>query len=204
MNEAFAEVIESSLSTYLAQSWEWNQVPSFGSLVKVTSKEYFILGVVTNIQTGSMDPTRYPFPYRKTEEELMQEHPQIFEFLKTTFNVQTLGYTGQAGNIHHTLPPKPCKIHAFVSTCSNELTTKFFTNPNFLHLLFNANNTNLDELLLAIIKHLQNINALSKEILSNLTETLSLLTGNNYRHLKLLLSRASEIYKPLQSNSINP
>src|SRR5689334_4954716 len=89
----FAEVIESSIDTALVQSWQWDVFPRFGSLVEILHKEYSILGLVTGITTGSMDPVRYPFPYQKTEDELMAEQPQIFEFLKTTFKIQVVGYT---------------------------------------------------------------------------------------------------------------
>ena len=81
----FAEVIEGSLDFFCAQCWVWDAFPRFGSLVQAKSNEFVILGCVVTIRTGSMDPMRYPFPYQKTEKELRAEQPQIFEFLKTTF-----------------------------------------------------------------------------------------------------------------------
>ena len=81
-SKAFAEVIESSLGVFTAQCWQWDYFPEFGSLVQVKSGGDRILGVVIQVQTGSMDPMRYPFPYQKTEDELRKEQPQIFEFLK--------------------------------------------------------------------------------------------------------------------------
>ena len=89
--EPFAEVIESFLDSYLAQCWQWDDVPDFGSLVFTRRDKNTIFGIVTQIQTGSSDPIHYPFPYKKTEEELMAEQPQIFECLKTTFRVQIVG-----------------------------------------------------------------------------------------------------------------
>src|SRR5579862_8462004 len=59
----FAEVIEGSLTGWLAQSWSWDIFPSFGSLVTVESRKRTIFGIVHQVQTGSMDPLRYPFPY---------------------------------------------------------------------------------------------------------------------------------------------
>src|SRR5690349_14278413 len=88
----FAEVIESSLHGFLAQTWQWDNFPAFGSLVTVTSNKRTHLAIVHQIKTGSMDPIRYPFPYQKTEEELLAEQPQIFEFLKTAFSCLTIGY----------------------------------------------------------------------------------------------------------------
>ncbi|MFH1831183.1 MAG: hypothetical protein ABH827_00100, partial [bacterium] len=167
----FAEVIESSLEQFSAQSWQWDKFPNFGSLVQVTGQEYTVFGCVISIQTGSSDPMRYPFPYQKTEIELKQEQPQIFEFLRTIFKVQILGYQNLAQNsltnqidltnqhsqltqsklpnqFLYLLPPKPCKIHAFVQECPTQTCLNFFENPEFLHLLFAFQNQtgNLDEL----------------------------------------------------------
>ncbi len=193
---AFAEVIESSLEYFLAQSWVWDDFPNFSSIVSVSNEDYTILGTVVNINTGSMDPIRYPFPYQKTEEELRSEHPQIFEFLKTTFKVQILGYMNKQG-LFYIVPPKPSKIHAFVSRCNKDIVTKFLSNPDFMHLLFSFQNNigNLDELLLGILKQFEDLNLLSKERLHEFSKTYSLLTGNDYRRLKLFLQRAENSFK---------
>jgi len=181
----FAEVIESSLDTFIAQSWSWDVFPKFGSLIQVKNKTETILGCVTNIKTGSMDPQRYPFPYQKTEDELKAEQPQIFEFLKTTFEVKVLGYK-QENKIFYLLPPTPAKIHAFTYNSSPDLTKTFFRNPDFMHLLFSSQNTinHFDDLLLAIF------NEFDESSLGAFCDKFSLLTGNDYRRLKLFLQRA--------------
>jgi len=189
INKPFAEVIESSLDTFLAQCWEWNIFPKFGSLVFIQEKQQIILGCVTAIQTGSMDPLRSPFPYQKTEEELQAEQPQLFEFLKTTFTVKVLGYK-QEKITRYLLPPHPAKIHAFVKTAPIQLSIEFFSVPDFLYLLFSAANTiiHFDDLLLAIVKQ-HNL----EPMLNTLCQTLSLLTGNDYRRIKLFLKRAESL-----------
>lgn len=187
----FAEVIESSLITWLAQSWQWDVVPTFGSLVTVEHKKYTLFGVVHQIQTGSMDPVRYPFPYQKTEEELLKEQPQIFEFLKTTFSCLVIGYK-EKGKIFYQLAPEPPKIHTFVKTASPALSKEFFNREQFLHVLFGLANQvhNLDELLLALFKTMHDTGSLNKESFESCIEAFSLLTGNDYRRLKLFLQRA--------------
>ncbi|MCK4265371.1 hypothetical protein KAW80_03365 [Candidatus Babeliales bacterium] len=192
---AFAEVIESTLNHYTAQCWKWDDFPDFSSLVEIKDQNHTTLGVVTQVQTGSMDPMRYPFPYQKTEEELLKEQPQIFEFLKTTFKVQILGYLDSRGVLYHVLPPKPCKIHSFVSTSKKDLIQIFFKNTDYLHLLFafESNLTNLDELLLGILKQLEEYKFLTNEMLREFSKTFSLLTGNDYRRLKLFLKRAQAL-----------
>lgn len=196
-NKAFAEVIESSLHGFLAQSWQWDTFPAFGSIVTIETKQRILFGIVHEVKTGSMDSMRYPFPYQKTEEELLMEQPQIFEFLKTTFSCLTIGYK-QNGKLFYLLPPEPSKIHAFVTPASKTLCAHFFESDMYLHLLFGMSNQllNLDELLLATLKHQVELGILTKERLAKFVETFSLLTGNDYRRLKLFLQRAA----PLVSN----
>ena len=83
-NAPFAEVVESSREQFTAQCWTYKAMPPYGSLVEVREKEETTLGLVTGIETGSLDPLRTPVTYQKTEEELQQQQPQIFAFLKTS------------------------------------------------------------------------------------------------------------------------
>jgi hypothetical protein len=190
----FAEVIESTLSSARAQSWKWDQFPTFGSLVEVVHKEYSILGLVVEITTGSMDPLRYPFPFQKTEEELLAEQPQIFEFLKTTFKIQIVGYIKKNQLFHH-LPPYPSKIHTFVHRASPSLIKSFFKTTDFLHIIFSFQPSfaSLDELLLATLQELNENNLLTEQFLDSFYHTFSLLTGNDYRRLKLFLQRVEKL-----------
>lgn len=192
--KAFAEIIESSLHGWTAQSWQWNQFPQFGSLITVTTKKRILFGIVHQVNTGSMEPMRYPFPYQKTEEELMREQPQIFEFLKTTFSCLSLGYQ-EKGKIYYLTTPEPPQIHTFVQPIDEDLCKQFFYSERYLHLLFGMAGQifNLDELLLAILKHQAQLNILSQEKITNFINTFSLLTGNDYRRLKLFLQRVEPI-----------
>lgn len=186
----FAEIIESSLHVWRAQCWKWNEVPSYGSLMAVNSVGRTIFGIVYAIQTGSSDPSRLPYAYQKTEEELMHEQPQIFEFLQTTFSCLTLGYQ-EHDKHYYQLSPEPPKIHAFVCYATKEQLLAFFKKEMYLHLLFSnsAINNSVDELLLALLKRLSDHKLLEKEDFSRFIQTFSLLTGNDYRRLKLFLQR---------------
>src|SRR5579872_6190903 len=168
----FAEVIESSLTGWLAQSWSWDTFPEFGSFVAIEGKKRTVFGIVHQVQTGSMDPMRYPFPYQKTEDELLKEQPQIFEFLKTTFSCLNVGYL-EKGKITYALAGQPVKIHAFVSPASTALSKQFFYSNNYLHVIFGCANqiTNLDELLLAILKEQAALQVLSADKIKNFVET---------------------------------
>jgi hypothetical protein len=191
----FAEIMESSLQTFVGQCWQWDKTPQFGSLVTVEDGKRTIFALVYQIQTGSMDPVRYPFPYKKTHEELLAEQPQIFEFLKTTFCCISLGYS-QNGRVFHLMPPEPPKIHSFVSLASSEQYREFMAKNGYLPLIFAFSGTigNLDELLLAILKNQAQIgDGLKPDKMADFIETYSMLTGNDYRRLKLFLQRAQAL-----------
>lgn len=194
-NKQFAEIIESSLIGWLAQSWQWDNFPSFGSLVVIENKERLLFGIVHQIKTGSMDPVRYPFAYQKTEEELLREQPQIFEFLKTTFSCLTIGYK-QNNTIWYQLAPEPPKIHSFVALASEQNIREFFSSDQYLHTLFGLSNQlfNLDELLLALLKNLNDQKILNEDTIHSFVQTFSLLVGNDYRRLKLFLQRVQPLF----------
>ena len=188
------EVIESTLSTWKGQCWDWDNVPAFGSLLSVESHDREIFGIVYEIQTGSLDPSRTPFAYQKTEKELLAEQPQIFEFLKTTFSCLTLGYK-EKESICHVLAPKPPKIHSFVSLLDIASSKEFFSKEGYLQLVFGYEAVigNTDEVLLALMKHVRQEEILDDEGMARFIQSLSLLTGNDYRRLNLFLQRVQSL-----------
>lgn len=184
-----AEIVESSLTHFVAQSWQWNSCAPFGSLIVVATQTRTIFGIVHQIHTGSLEPGRYPFTYQKTEEELLAEQPQIFEFLKTTFHCVVVGFQ-EHEIMYHQLPPEPPKIHAFVGLATAVQYKQFFTDFHFLHLLFAASGIeHLDELILAVLHNSKKQHIVSEEKIVDLLELYSLLIGNDYKRLKLLVNR---------------
>lgn len=193
-NQFFAEVIEGNLSSWLGQSWNWNNIPEFGSLVTTSSNNITMYGIVYNIQTGSNDPARKPMAYQKTEDELLRDQPQIFEFLQTRFNCIAVGYK-QDNSIFYHVPNQPAKIHSFISQADNSEYKNFFSNNQFLNILFNQQSQvlNIDELLLAIVKNLYDKKCLNKINLHDFIETFSILSKNDYQKLKIFLQRMQSV-----------
>lgn len=189
--QPFAEIIESSLTTWRAQAWQWDYFARFGALTTIETPERVIFGLVYSIETGSRDPGRTAYAYKKTEAELRHEQPQIFEFLQTTFSCVTLGYL-QDTRLLYQLAPEPPKIHSFVTHAQQQHITAFFSSEQYLHILFEFAHQffSLDELLLALLKNLSDQQALTHACFTRFIETFSLLTANDYRRLKLFLQRA--------------
>lgn len=190
----FAEVIESSLHTFKAQSWQWDYFPPFGSLVSSVSSGRTIIGIVYQMSTGSMDPGRTPFAYKKTHAQLLAEQPQIFEFLKTTFDCVTIGYE-QEGTVRYLVAPEPPAIHSFITPLALSSYKSFLAETHYIQILFAQAGLIgcIDELLLALLVQQQRLNLLTSERIATFIEYFNLLTGNDYRRLKLFLQRAQQI-----------
>lgn len=196
----FGEVIESSLSSFKVQCWQWDVLPAFASLIVIESNQSKTFGMVTSVQTGSLDAGRYPFPYQKTEEELRRDQPQIFALLQTHVSCVTLGYS-QLSSLYYQLPPYPPRIHAFARLATNDELRLFFHDCAYLHVLCSSGEmpAPLEELLLALLKQLLDTNIMSDVQLQHFISTFSALSSSDYRKFKLFLQRIEAL---LASNSL--
>ncbi len=190
----FGEVVESSLQEWVTQSWNWDKFPEFGSIVTVKNGEIAIFGIVYQIKTGSIDSNRQAFAYQKTEEELIREQPQIFELLKTNFSCLVLGYE-ENDCFFSMLASKPPKIHSFVRQASLKEIQNIFKTTQYLQLIFNSAGiiSNLDELLIVLIKNLTILNVIDKNNFEEFIQSFALLTRNDYFRLKLFMHRIGPI-----------
>lgn len=193
-NQYFAEVIESSLDSWIAQSWKWDFFPIFGSIVIIESNNRRFFSIVYQINTGSSDGVRQPYAFQKTQEELLRDQPQIFEFLRTTFACLALGYE-EDNETFHMLSPEPPKIHSFIRQANQTELINFFNNPNYLQIFFSniSKIPNLDELLLALLRHLKQNDVLNHKNFTDFLELYSMLNDNDYKKLKLFLRRIDPI-----------
>lgn len=193
-NNHFAEVIESSYTGFLAQSWAWDSVPRFGSLVTVEQGAHTLIAIVYQAHTGSMEAGRFPFAYQKTEQELRDQQPQIFEFLKTTFYCLTLGYL-RGIQLACMTAPEPPKIHAFVQPADKKISKRVLQTADYLPMLFGATalSSNLDELLLALLDQQKELELLDTAAIHQFMRAYALLANNEYRRIKLFLQRVQQL-----------
>jgi hypothetical protein len=189
-----AEIIESSLISWRGQCWDWELIPSYGSIVTVTSGSRTLFGIVHASNTGSHDQQRTVYAYKKSEEQLKKDHPHIFEFLTSTFECLTLGYY-EGAIMRYQVAPTPPKIHAFIQPADQKQLELFFSQEQYLHTLFTHEDQvlSLDDLLLALMGELARSHTLTQERLRRFMQTFSLLTANDYRRLKLFLQRAEPL-----------
>lgn len=195
------EVIESSLSLTIGQCWKWNNLPTFASLVEMENNNQRIFGCVSDIRTESTDPSRKPFAYQKTEDELLAQQPQIFELLKSTFSVQIIGFQDTTTkNLFFQVPPQPCKIHSFIKPVDETTFAAIVSHPESLSLLFSFcdNPTRLEELLLALLCTMHKRNLLTKDFFRSFYENFAILNNNNYKRVKVFFERLEYTHKQLE------
>ena len=193
-SSAFAEIIESSVTQATGLCWTWSNLPTLCALVKITQAPYILYGCITNINTGSNDPLRQPFAYQKTEAELLREQPQIFAFLQTTFTIKTLGYRKADAETKYLLPPQPAKLHGFIEYASIAECREFFSGSEFLNLFFMPSEAtiDLDELLLALLRHLRETIAIDAAFIQTLCQYRSGMEAADYRGMKRFMQRLQQ------------
>lgn len=109
------EVIETSSSKCVAQSYVLEQAPALGSLVQIGTS----YGVVAEIRTVSLDPSRKPQALgdgKKKLAEIFQEQPQLQALLRTEFEIQLVAIEA--------LPDSPPRLHEQVTEASAQALVK--------------------------------------------------------------------------------
>lgn len=200
-----AEIISSSLHSWIGESWQWDYSPCFGEIVTAHSNGTDYYGIVTTITTGSSDPHRTPFAYQKTREQLEAEHPHIFEFLQTHFTCSLLCYKPSQGNtLHHNYAPNPPSIHSFIRQATIHEAEAIFFDSLYLQRLFaQVQDIPIDELIIGCITHYRNFFTNEKR-LEELIHTYTLLINNDYRRLRLFLQRIQAIiYQSSEKSDID-
>ena len=187
------EVVESSTTTLVAEARRLHGAPDFGAFVRIESDGQELVGVVHNASTQSSEPNRRPMAYGKTEAELRREQPQIFELLRTQFEVFVLGYL-DGTNMVHLFPPQPARIHSFVFPCLSGQVRVVTEDPQFLRSLLEAPGLPTDELLLATLRHaLGERQGTTPQYLGQMGSELSRLLRDDYDRLSSLVRRMTKL-----------
>ena len=186
-NNRIGEVIESSTTAFIVQSYRLYNTPPLGSFIQTGSPSIF--GVVCKITTEPLDPTR-PIIARgegaDSEEQLYKDNPQLSRLLTSRFEALIVGHRS-AEQINHHLPALPPRVHSFVTSCSEAEVSDFSNHLDFIHLLLNSGSVVTEETVLACMNqliHAQPLNpgfrttvgrALAKELSSDIRQLTSIL-----------------------------
>jgi len=191
------EVIESSTTSFTAQSYALYGLPPLGSLVKTKEASGEIYGVVCNASTTSLEPGRKPVARGKdeaTEEDIYKSSPQLTKLLRSEFAALVVGH--KAGDkLYHYLPPSPARIHAFVFACAPEEVKEFGRSLDFLNILVSSQlPVPVEELVSAALRQMASVQPDPRAFLVAAGKELAVLLPD-FNQLKAVLGRLKGIEK---------
>lgn len=184
------EVIGSSNTELIAESALLHDSPPFGSFIKIQSRET-IYAVVFNAYTHSLEPNRLAIAYHRSEQELRDEQPQIFELLKTKFEAVIIGYESD-GVIRHHLPPQPPRLHSFVYACQPIEVRRLTSQFKFFRFLLGVEKAPRDELIAGTIRAANTVRKGERAFLVQAGKELLRLIGDDYEMLASILQRIQD------------
>ena len=152
-NKIIGEIIEVSSRSAIAQSYELYDCPPIGSVVKCGDDAEDIYGVITNIETRSIDPGRRPNPKGpgfSEVNELYKSNPEITHLMKTEFNIVFLGYKHE-NTTTISIPPTPPRIFSFISTLPEGEMINIFSDEGLVKFIVNSNMELKDDVIIMII-----------------------------------------------------
>ena len=150
------EVIESSTTELIAQSYTLHAAPPFGTLIRANDGESDVIGVVSSIRTAGIDPGRRPIARgfdEQTEEDVYRNNPELGAVLRTEFTALIVGYRDRDGVYYQHYSKQPPRLHAFVYTLASDEVLAFTQKLEFLNALLGASaNDTSDQLLAACLR----------------------------------------------------
>jgi hypothetical protein len=153
--QRIGEVIESSTTEFVAESYELNGAPPLGALLRTSDGETDVYAVACHIRTGSIDPGRRPIARGRDdddEEEIYRRHPELPQLLRTEFRALVVGFRVR-GVVRYYLPPRPPRLHGFVHASTDEELLSFSERLDFLPTLIAASPPSpADELVSAFLR----------------------------------------------------
>lgn len=133
------EVVESSTTVFTSQCYRLYEAPPLGSLVRCGDAGA-VFGMVFEVATRSMDPSRRPIPRgagEDTEEAVYLSNPQLNRLLVTEFQALVVGHES-GGELRPYLAPLPPRIHSFVYRCDDEELRRFSRTLDFMSIVLSA------------------------------------------------------------------
>jgi len=189
--ERLGEVIETTTTSFVAESDQLHALPDLGALVRVGGRasqpSYF--GVVAFGETGGLDTSRRAVRRGGVDihdEEVYQRHPELEHVLRTIFTVTVVGYS--SGSVcHHVLPTQPVPLHYSVHPCSRSDVLAFTAEPRYLPMMLATSGELPPEMLLA--SHLRWVDGVLRDDhiwLADATRRLARLMKRDYDRFSMI------------------
>ncbi len=112
-----------------------------------------LFALVYAAATSGAEPGRRPAAYGLDEDRLREEQPQIFELLATQFEALHIAHI-EGGRLRSSLPPRPPRLHAFVTECGPAEVCALTEAPDLLgRILLAPGPAHADQLVAACLRN---------------------------------------------------
>ena len=103
-----------------------------------TQDDPSIIGVVYNVFTEPLDPSRRPIargPFQNEPEKLYEDNPHLSLLFRTQAEIFILGHIDRLKSYKYELPLLPAKIHTGISLLDEKEILAFTSSRTFMELL---------------------------------------------------------------------
>ena len=186
------EVVETSSTGFNTQCYRLYEAPPLGSLVR-SGDEAPIYGIVHEVATRSMDPSRRPIPRGEeedTEEAVYLSNPQLSRLLTTEFVSIVVGHLVN-GQVRRELAPLPPRIHSFVYQCVGEEVQGFSSSLDFMPILLSAPISAPDDVIASFLRQASQSHPEPERYLVEAGRKLAVSLGGDVQRLNNVLRRLS-------------
>ena len=191
MERRVGEVVESTSTSFVAQSYQLEGAPALGGLVRTDSPD--IYGVVGSVTTEPLDSARPVLARGEdagSEEDVIRDNPQLARLLTSRFEVFIAGHV-EDGVTHQYLPPRPPRVHSFVYACDSDETAQFTSQLDLLRLLLNSGASHSDEIVGACIRQTASSHGQPAEFLALACRALAVELSADVARLNSILRRVA-------------
>ena len=189
-NKRLGDVVQTTTTTFVTQCYEIYNAPPLGEIVK-TDGEYPTYGVVHEVSTQGIDPSRKPIARGQREireEDVYANNPQLKYLLRTDFHTTIIGYKSGSDMMYH-LPPLPPPIYSFVYRCSDEDTRTVISNPLMLRTLTNSNMIAIEEVIAALLRSACKLQSNPDDFLTEMGLHLASSLPGDFKKVESILKR---------------
>lgn len=182
------EVITTASAQFTAHCYELYGAAPLGALVR-TAGDTPAYGVVCNVLTEGVDPSRKPFPRGQglpDEAAIYRDNPQLPKLLHTQFEAAIVGWQ-VAASVRYGLPPSPPRIHAFVLACTADEVCQFTQRLDFLPLLLSGAPPLSDQVAAAFLRQAASAHSDSQAFLLGAGRQLARLLARDLQRLQAIL-----------------
>ena len=195
------EVVETSLTGFVAYTYKLDDPPPFGGLVRVKDRSGTaeIFGAVYHIATGGIDPgrraaTRGSGQPTANDEQIYIDNPQLSRLLKTEFGVLVLGGRKTGRAFSYVFPDYPPPLHYSVTLCADQALVEFTEDKSYLRTILEAAQVPAEELIAAMLRRATRARGAAGKMF--LVESLRYLARNlkqDYDRFKIIVEKCEGV-----------